>query len=207
MNKPWFWLLMVISVLGLLHRLSQPQPLFPLSPVRQPPGLIIAPDPPTQKLLHGGTGIAFAGAALTPLADYHFDARLLSLVWYHSDGGAKYSPVDLGIAWGKMSDSANIDALHWTHGGRFLNYAYSQGPPLPQPEMQRSIANMHVLPANASILKAISRFRPGQRIAGTGLLVKLTGADGYTWVSSLSREDSGGGACELIYLTEVHALP
>jgi hypothetical protein len=33
--------------------------------------------------------------------------------------------------------------------------------------------------------------------------VRLDGEDGSHWQSSLTREDSGGGACELLWVTEV----
>ena len=31
-------------------------------------------------------------------------------------------------------------------------------------------------------------------------LVEVRGADGWTWRSSLSREDSGNGGCEVVYV-------
>ena len=79
-------------------------------------------------------------------------------------------------------------------------------PPIPQRELDRSIANLHVLPADEFVLRRIEALRPGERVRGSGLLVAAKRADGWHWTSSLTREDTGNGACELIYLTaiEVH---
>jgi hypothetical protein len=36
-----------------------------------------------------------------------------------------------------------------------------------------------------------------------GYLVNITGANGWHWNSSMSRDDTGGGSCEVLYLTRV----
>ena len=36
-----------------------------------------------------------------------------------------------------------------------------------------------------------------------GYLVKITKADGWHWISSLKRDDTGGGSCELFWVEEV----
>ena len=39
-----------------------------------------------------------------------------------------------------------------------------------------------------------------------GQLVEVKSSDGWTWRSSLSREDTGGGACELMLVEEVRVI-
>lgn len=205
MGRTWMGLLLLAGV-GMAYRISQPGPLWPPAPVSQPPGLVLAPDAPRQTAMGKTAPIDYQDLQLQPLARFEFDARLLSLAWYTRGAEADYSPVDLGIAWGRMSDSAHIDQLQWTHGTRFLNYRYMDQPPIPQRELDRSIANLHVLPADEYVLRRIEALRPGERVRGSGLLVAAKRADGWHWTSSLTREDTGNGACELIYLTaiEVH---
>jgi len=36
-----------------------------------------------------------------------------------------------------------------------------------------------------------------------GYLVEITTAEGFHWRSSLSRDDTGGGACEVMWVTSV----
>ena len=45
-----------------------------------------------------------------------------------------------------------------------------------------------------------------QRIRLSGQLVRVDGDDGFTWSSSLSREDTGNGACELIWIEQLSRL-
>ena len=197
--------LFVIASLAMIDRVRQPEPFLPVRSLSQPPGLIVAKDPPTQKAIVSGSKIRYQDAQLQPMADFSFEARLLSTKWYRFDSSARFSPVDLGISWGKMSDSLNIDALTWRQGGRFLSYRYENEPPIPQSEIMSLVANIHVLPANPNVLRQIAKLRPGQRIVGRGQLVNLTSPDGFTWNSSLTRDDDGGGACELLYLSDVRA--
>jgi hypothetical protein len=196
---------LLIATLAMVDRLRQPEPFLPVRALSQPPGRIVADKPPVQKTLRAGSPIRYQDAQLMPMADFSFDARLISTKWYRFDASARFSPVDLGIAWGKMSDSANLNAMTWRQGGRFLTYRYENQPPIPQSEIMSLIANIHVLPANPNVLRQIAKLRPGQRIIGRGQLVNLTSPDGFTWNSSLTRDDDGGGACELLYLSDVRA--
>jgi hypothetical protein len=45
--------------------------------------------------------------------------------------------------------------------------------------------------------------RTGQLVKLSGYLVEARAADGWSWRSSLTRDDTGPGACELVWLTEL----
>jgi hypothetical protein len=135
-------------------------------------------------------------------------ARLLSVAWYGRDAESQISPVDVAISWGRMSDSKNIDALRWTHDTRFLTYYYDQaGPPIPIGELQRSVANVHIIPAYDGLLKKIEKLRAGQKITLSGKLVNVERGDGWRWNSSLTRTDDGAGACEVMWLEQIDIAP
>jgi hypothetical protein len=40
-------------------------------------------------------------------------------------------------------------------------------------------------------------------VALTGYLVEVRGPDGFRWRSSLTREDTGNGACELVWVEKL----
>jgi hypothetical protein len=40
----------------------------------------------------------------------------------------------------------------------------------------------------------------------SGYLVEVLGDDGWRWVSSLTREDTGTGACEVIWVEQIELL-
>ena len=65
---------------------------------------------------------------------------------------------------------------------------------------------MHMIPANAAVAATLADVQEGQRIRLSGQLVRVDGDDGFTWSSSLSREDTGNGACELIWIEQLSRL-
>jgi hypothetical protein len=67
----------------------------------------------------------------------------------------------------------------------------------------RSSANMHLVPANDAVADALAAVDAGDRVRIDGWLVQIDATDGWRWRSSLTREDSGAGACELIYVCAV----
>ena len=59
---------------------------------------------------------------------------------------------------------------------------------------------MHTIPATRQIERRLANLRPGQVVALAGYLVEVHAADGWQWRSSLTREDTGAGACELVWV-------
>ena len=53
------------------------------------------------------------------------------------------------------------------------------------------------------ISKIIKNVRTGHVVALEGYLVKVDSQDGWWWRSSLTRNDTGNGACEVVWVNEV----
>lgn len=138
---------------------------------------------------------------VTPLAGFAIEARVLAREDYRFDRGGAVSPTDLALGWGRMAREEHYRPLSISQSRRWYHYRWgSEGPPLPLGEIIRSSANMHLIPADEGVAAALSRVRPDQTVRLKGWLVEVRGADGWTWRSSLSREDSGDGGCELVYV-------
>lgn len=143
-------------------------------------------------------------ATVTPLAGFSLQARVLSHEGYSMDAGAGFSPVDLALGWGPMSVPGMAEALQVSQGGRFYRYRWdASGPPLPPQVIIRSSANMHMVPADANIARALDEIEDEDMVRIHGWLVRIDRDGGWHWQSSLTREDSGAGACELIYVCAV----
>ena len=71
--------------------------------------------------------------------------------------------------------------------------------PIPQHEIEIHAANMHIIPANNAVKSQLKKLRVGQVVTIKGQLVEAKTAKGWVWRSSLTREDTGNGACELMY--------
>ena len=68
------------------------------------------------------------------------------------------------------------------------------------------MANNHVIAANADVRSVIRWLRVGQIVTMKGYLVNAVKAGGENWNSSLRREDTGNGACELFYVESAKAV-
>ena len=145
-------------------------------------------------------------ATVTPLAGFSLQARVLSREDYWMGDETKYSPTDLALGWGPMANPAVSDKLGISQGGRWYYYQWgSEGPPIAPDEIVRSSANMHMIPADDTARRELERVRAGEVIHLQGFLVDASRANGWRWRTSMSRDDTGDGACELVYVESVEA--
>ncbi len=146
-------------------------------------------------------------ATLTPLAGFSIEARVLSRRDYAYGREADYSPTDLALGWGRMREDAVLAGLDIEQRGRWYHYRWgASSPPIPSREIAMTSANMHLIPADENVAAALARVRKDQRVRIDGWLVELSAADGWRWRSSLTRDDQGGGACEVIYTCSITPL-
>ncbi len=142
-----------------------------------------------------------------PLARFAVKAVVLSTHRYHWDRGAEIAPVDLALGWGRMSEAEVINRLQISQDGRWFEYRWKGAPPLPPEEIVRSASNMHLIPQGPEERAALLAVRRHELVAFSGYLVEVQGEDGGRWRSSLSREDSGGHACEVVWLQKIATRP
>jgi hypothetical protein len=173
--------------------------------VHRPPG-IVAPDEPAQVDLDPSPRFDAKGYTFIKRAKYDITARLLRKEIYHIDGGAGLAPVDLGVGWGPLSDSAMIDQLEFSQMGRFFYWQPRKADfPLPAATLISHMAQMHMIPATKDIESRLKKLRPGQIVTASGYLVDIRSPTGFTWNTSLSRTDTGDGACELFWVEALDA--
>ena len=170
--------------------------------VSQPAGVITAGDDPRQTVADSAA-FEHQGYTLHPLENFDIRARVLAAEHCSADREADLSPVDLALGWGSMSDSAVIDRLSISQSGRFYLWRYENEPPIPTQEIISHSANMHMIPASSEIKRELKELRPGEIVSLNGYLVEATANDGWHWRSSLTREDSGDGACEVIWVKNI----
>jgi hypothetical protein len=58
-------------------------------------------------------------------------------------------------------------------------------------------ANVHIIPNNEDVENKLENVYKGSLIEMKGYLVSINAKDGWHWQSSLKRDDTGGGSCEL----------
>jgi hypothetical protein len=107
------------------------------------------------------------------------------------------------MGWGRMSDQRIIDCLDISQSGRWYTWRAPSSLPIPRREVEISSANMHIVPANETVREAIGEVSRGSIVDINGYLIKATRDDGWHWVSSLSRNDVGSGACEIVWVEQL----
>ena len=65
---------------------------------------------------------------------------------------------------------------------------------------------MHMIPADDYVWDQLLGIKEGNIIQIEGQLVLVDSLDGWSWRSSMSREDTGNGACEVIFVERVRVL-
>jgi len=169
-----------------------------------PPPRVLSGDPPLQSPVPSDfREIRLEPATLQPLAGFSVEARVLSREDYRMGRESDLSPTDLALGWGRMRDDAVIDRLDIDQSNRWYHYRWQGAPPIPAAEIVRSSANMHMIPADAATAKELGRVRIGDKVRIDGWLVEADAPDGWRWRSSLTREDSGSGACEVVYVCSI----
>jgi hypothetical protein len=174
------------------------------SPITHPPGRLVVKEPEQVMLAKSQETISKNGWTLELLAAFSLDARVLGVKSYSGDFSASIAPLDLALGWGAMSDTAVLDRLEITQHDRFYLWRYWGKAPIPEKEIVTHSANMHIIPADDSILGKLKSLRKGSLVHLSGSLVEATHPkSNKPWRSSLTREDEGDGACELFYVKSV----
>ena len=143
------------------------------------------------------------GYTIAPFARFTVRARLLSSETYRMGREADLSPIDFALGWNDMSNDAVLARLSISQGNRFYYYRWESEPPIPVEAIVRNSANMHLIPASDDVHRQLERVRPGATVTLRGWLVDVSARDGSQWRSSRTRDDTGFGACELIWVEEV----
>lgn len=144
---------------------------------------------------------------IIPKASYKIAGRVVSRRHYHMDWHSKLSPVDLAMSWGPMASKEIDKYVSYKHTDRYYHYSYSGDFPLEPSVILRHTANEHLIPANNRIEKTIRSIKVDEVVELEGYLVNIEGYDQEHEImvmkSSLTREDTGPGACEIMYVTKV----
>jgi hypothetical protein len=157
-----------------------------------------APQVPVQAAVTGTT-LERNGYRIVPLEPFTIEATVLSKRRYRFDRESDLALVDLALGWGPMADPAVSRQIRVSQSDRWYYWRVSELP-IPQREIEAHSANMHMIPATPEIEDRLEALRPGDAVRLKGYLVEARAPDGWRWRSSLSRTDTGAGACEVVWL-------
>lgn len=168
------------------------------------PGVKV-PAAPEQSAIRGGETFEFNDYLITPLADFSLEAKVLSREDYFLDRESELAPTDLALGWQQMSDETVLSQIDISQSGRWYHWRVKEFP-IPRRAIETQSANMHMVPADEQVAVMLDMVKPGQLIRLQGQLIRAESYDGWHWQSSLTREDTGASACELVYVTSLDIL-
>ena len=208
-KKPWFIFFLVFAILLIFYNLAGPYigreyAYADLSNI----------DEPIQEPYDGSVKLIIDNYDISIDLIYKYEISGKAVATYHylpTKTSNKLSPVDVGIAWGYLLNEENFDSIKWVEtGNRYLtaipknqNWYNEIG------GIDGLFSNNHLIPSNKKIKRQLKKIRPGDIVQIKGYLVNVYWRQDngdYYWESSTSRYDTGNGACELIYVTDVKWL-
>jgi hypothetical protein len=190
------YLFIILALIGLHY-------IFKEKVVTQPNGILITQEP-LQETIHPFIIKSTSEYSITAMAKYDIQARILKKETYSWDKAAKFSPLDLALGWKQMSSNELLNTLTITQSNRFYFWS-TKLPNYSRKMIEINSSNNHLIPENSNIKKQLEHFHEGELIEIKGYLVNVKDKNWF-WNTSLTREDTGDGACEIIYVQSVEKL-
>jgi len=169
-------------------------------------------SPPVQVMLSNPEVFTFKGCTITKLASYVVTGRILCRFdCFVLDGMYDLAPVDLGLGWNFMADKRMISQMNIYSGGRTMGIYppqslfryYPNKQLIDWKQIYPNFSHNHIIPANDHIKQIVQSLHRGQVVTLRGFLVTVNRPGFAPWRSSLSRDDTGEGACEIMYVDDV----
>lgn len=149
----------------------------------------------------------------TPRAEYEISGVVVSL--HHSDSFVdithEHDPanaLDLCLAWGANVETDAYRRVEYHHGDFTCFYRWwGEDPGFRGDEM----SNTHIVPSTPELSRLAKKVRVGDQVTLRGTLVdyETRFSDGRNIgrrSTSMVREDTGNGACEILYLDDLRVL-
>ncbi len=124
----------------------------------------------------------------------------------YSDFPSQVSKYDLAIAWGDLNKEEIDGGISYSQGGRWYYYKYSKDLPVASDYISKNSANVHIIHKDKDILKTIEEIKEDDYIKLEGFLVDVDFKNPNNpslWKTSRTRNDTGNGACEIMYVESV----
>jgi hypothetical protein len=142
---------------------------------------------------------------LSLMAEYTVEGVVKSIENYSNDYPSRISEYDFALAWGELNKKETDREIRYSQSGRWYRYRCSEECPVSQGYISTHSANVHLIHEDSYVLYKIKKIDKNDYIRLRGYLVTVNFEEG-PWSSSLTREDTGNGACEIMYVTDVEKL-
>lgn len=151
---------------------------------------------------------------IKPLADYEIWGLVVSAHdssawwdWIHDAFNDQINVVDLCVVFAENVASGGYVGLDYS-SGQFVCYVRTSSTEKWQRFSMRALSNNHLLADRPSIARTLRSVRIGDQVRIRGWLAEYAHDHGFPFRrgTSLTRDDTGNGACETIYVQDVEVL-
>ena len=139
---------------------------------------------------------------LIPQASYDVAARVASTERYRAGLSSDLLPWDFVLTWGAATREPAWSQVSYVQTGCFYNWS-THDLALDLAYVSSHTANTHLIAATGSIASVLGLVHRGDVVRLEGDLVDVDGPDGFVWKTSLTRTDTGPGACETLYVRAI----
>jgi hypothetical protein len=189
------WIVVAIVLFALWRLYSQRD-------ISHQAGVLAEADP--EQFETQGAAIQRGEFTLRPRAGFSATVRILRRQDYSKGPFARLVPTDFAVGWGPMSDSAVLQGIEISQANRFYFWRTSSWP-LSREQIEMHSANWHVIPGSEAVRSTLDHLRVGSVIEFEGQLVDIESQEGGM-TTSLSRRDTGPGACEILLASSARVL-
>lgn len=165
----------------------------------------LAPEPPRQIRLDREDSFTIErnGHRITALESFSMSGLVLSRQDYSADLMAGFSPTDLALGWGPMSNPVLLEDVRVAQSRRFSFSQARRNARIRMSQVLLFSSNMHMIPSDMESAEVLRTIRKGEIVDVRGHLVRVEDQAGRVWESSLRRDDRGAGACEIILIDSI----
>ncbi len=152
--------------------------------------------------------------SITPKYDYELQGVIVSFnnsdsitdIWHHKRWQDFLNERDLCVIWGDNVRSGVYNNMKFEHDS-WTCWAYWPDSATGQLFKGNALSNNHLLIDNAALRKVLMKSEIGDHVRFKGVLAEYANkANGFQRGTSITRNDSGNGACETVYLTEFEII-
>jgi hypothetical protein len=151
---------------------------------------------------------------VTPMAEYEIWGLVVSdhdsdawWDWIHSASNDHLNVVDLCVVFAENAATGGYVGLDYS-SGQFVCYVQTGSAEKWRRFSMRALSNNHLLADRPSIAAKLRSIQVGDQVHIRGWLAEYAHYQGFAFKrgTSLTRDDTGNGACETIYVQEVEVL-
>lgn len=144
---------------------------------------------------------------------YRYDLHGVVVSYGHHDGNYSLHRLwndhiniaDICVVWGDNADGLDLNRFSFWNGKFTCNY--STGDPVAWESFRTDqISNNHLLTGDERLRDRIGDVRIGDQVRVRGWLASYSNDDGFKRGTSTTRDDTGNGACETIYVEDFRIL-